>query len=95
MFAPNWSAKVEYLFVELDRNRNNNGWGWGFGWNGGWNNRQQINVVRAGVHWRFNFSQPAPILAIFRPAPRATLPLARPNGPASSRGRCAQEGERS
>ncbi len=63
MFAPNWSAKVEYLFVELSGNRNNNNSGWGFGWNGGWNNRQPLNVVRVGVNYHFNWAQPVPVLA--------------------------------
>ena len=62
MFAQNWSAKLEYLHAELDRNNNN--WGGGFGWNwGNSGNRQQINIVRVGVNYHFNWAQPVPVLA--------------------------------
>jgi len=59
MFAPNWSAKVEYLYAQLSNNDHNNGWGWG----GGGNCRPQVNIVRVGVNWRFNIAQPVPVLA--------------------------------
>jgi len=60
MFAPNWSAKVEYLYVDLSSNGTNGG---GFGWNWGYHFHPQINVVRAGVNYHFNWGAPAPILA--------------------------------
>jgi outer membrane immunogenic protein len=57
MFAPHWSAKAEYLYVDLSN----------CGGNGGWNIGQcfqpQINVVRAGVNYHFNWGAPAPVLA--------------------------------
>ncbi len=59
MFAPNWSAKVEYLYVDLSSNGSTGG----FGWNWGYHFHPQINVVRAGVNYHFNWGAPAPILA--------------------------------
>ncbi|HTO79716.1 MAG TPA: outer membrane beta-barrel protein [Methylocystis sp.] len=59
MLAPNISAKIEYLYVELSNGNNNNNWGW----NWGYNQRPQINIVRAGVNYHFNWAAPAPILA--------------------------------
>ena len=61
MFAPRWSAKVEYLFADLDSGGNNNGWAWN--WNWGFHFHPQINVVRAGVNYHFNWAAPAPVLA--------------------------------
>ncbi|HEY4738698.1 MAG TPA: outer membrane beta-barrel protein [Xanthobacteraceae bacterium] len=61
MFAPNWSAKFEYLFADLDSGSNNNGWVWN--WNWGYHFHPQINIVRAGVNYHFNWAQPAPVLA--------------------------------
>ncbi|ATQ70465.1 MULTISPECIES: outer membrane protein [Methylosinus] len=76
-FLPNWSAKIEYLYTELDNNNNNNNGAWllaalpgynpavvGLGaW--AWNNRHrtQINTVRAGVNYHFNLFTPAPVVA--------------------------------
>jgi outer membrane immunogenic protein len=59
MFAPNWSAKAEYLFVDLDSNGTTGTFGWTFG------NRfhPQLNVVRAGVNYHFNWGSPAPVVA--------------------------------
>ncbi|MBY6240927.1 outer membrane protein [Methylosinus sp. Sm6] len=77
-FLPNWSAKIEYLYTELENNNNNNdAWllatlpvtpgvvgvgAWGGNW---WNNRRrtQINTVRAGVNYHFNLFTPAPVIA--------------------------------
>jgi len=59
MFMPNWSAKAEYLFVDLD----SGGATGGFGWNYGYHFHPQINVVRAGVNYHFNWGAPAPVLA--------------------------------
>jgi outer membrane immunogenic protein len=59
MFAPRWSAKVEYLYVDLTNSGNNNG----FGWNWGYHFHPQLNVVRAGVNYHFNWAAPAPVLA--------------------------------
>jgi len=60
MFAPRWSAKLEYLYIDLSNNNNN--WG-GFGWNWGYNFHPAINVVRAGVNYHFNWAEPVPVLA--------------------------------
>jgi outer membrane immunogenic protein len=57
MFAPHWSAKAEYLYVDLS-NCGGNG-----GWNIGQSFQPQINVVRAGVNYHFNWGAPAPVLA--------------------------------
>jgi outer membrane immunogenic protein len=59
MFAPRWSAKVEYLYADLSGGGNNNG----FGWNWGYNFHPQINIVRVGVNYHFNWAEPAPVLA--------------------------------
>ncbi len=59
MFAPRWSAKVEYLYADLD----SGGTTGGFGWNWGYRFHPQINIVRAGVNYHFNWAEPAPVLA--------------------------------
>ncbi len=51
MFMPNWSAKAEYLFTDLDS-------GGAKGWAGnalGDQRHPQYNVVRAGVNYHFNW----------------------------------------
>ena len=75
-FLPNWSAKIEYLYTELNDNANNNNNNWlllapviqpgplGIGALGGnWNRRTQINTVRAGVNYHFNLFSPTPVVA--------------------------------
>ena len=61
LFLPNWSAKLEYLYVDATSSNynNNNGWiaGWGFS-----NRSPAINVVRAGVNYHFNWAAPAPVV---------------------------------
>ncbi len=60
-FAPNWSAKVEYLYTDLSNNNNN--WGWGIT---DWRTHTRFHTVRAGVNYRLNlFSAPAPVLASY------------------------------
>jgi outer membrane immunogenic protein len=59
MFAPNWSAKVEYLYADLDSGGVTGGWGWNYGYNF----HPQVNIVRAGVNYHFNWAAPAPVLA--------------------------------
>jgi len=59
MFMPNWSVKAEYLFLDLD----SGGATGTFGWNFGNHFHPQINVVRAGVNYHFNWGAPAPVLA--------------------------------
>ena len=59
MFAPNWSAKAEYLYVDLS----SNGATGGLGFNWGYYYHPQINVVRAGVNYHFNWGAPAPVIA--------------------------------
>ncbi len=62
-FAPNWSAKVEYLYTELFNNNNNWGWGWGVV---DTRTRTRFHTVRAGVNYRLNlFNAPAPVLASY------------------------------
>ena len=59
MFAPHWSAKVEYLYVDLSGSNslNNSGYNFGYNYNPG------LNVVRAGVNYHFNWGAPAPVVA--------------------------------
>ncbi len=52
MFAPNWSAKVEYLHAQLSGGGGNNGWGWNAVAN---NNSLNLNLVRAGVAYHFDW----------------------------------------
>ena len=59
MFMPNWSAKIEYLHVDLS----GGGWQGNGGWNWGWHDHPQINLVRAGVNYHFNFAAPVPVVA--------------------------------
>ena len=59
LFAPNWSAKAEYLFVDLS----NNGATGALGFNFGSRFQPQYNIVRAGVNYHFNWGAPAPVLA--------------------------------
>jgi outer membrane immunogenic protein len=59
LFAPHWSAKAEYLYVDLD----SNGATGTFGWNYGYHFHPEINVVRVGVNYLFNFAPPAPVVA--------------------------------
>ncbi len=44
----------------LSSGGNNNN---GFNWNWGYNFHPQINIVRAGVNYHFNWAAPAPVLA--------------------------------
>ncbi len=59
MFMPNWSAKAEYLFVDLS----SGGATGPFGFEFGTHHHPQVNIVRAGVNYHFNFGGPAPVLA--------------------------------
>jgi outer membrane immunogenic protein len=59
MFLPNWSAKLEYLFVDLS----SGGAVGTFGWNWGSHHHPEINVVRAGLNYHFNLFSPAPVVA--------------------------------
>jgi outer membrane immunogenic protein len=62
MFLPNWSAKLEYLYVRATSSNYNNNQGWfaGYGFS---NASPAINVVRAGVNYHFNWAPPAPVVA--------------------------------
>ena len=59
MFAPHWTAKLEYLYVDLS----SNGATGGLGFNYGYYFHPEINVVRIGVNYLFNFVPPAPVVA--------------------------------
>jgi outer membrane immunogenic protein len=59
MFAPHWTAKAEYLYVDLSSNGATGSLGWSYGYNF----HPQINVVRVGVNYLFNFAPPAPVVA--------------------------------
>jgi outer membrane immunogenic protein len=60
MFMPNWSAKAEYLYTDLNSGGNNIGWS---GFQTGYHRHPQFNIVRAGVNYHFNFGGAAPVLA--------------------------------
>ena len=55
LFAPHWSAKAEYLYVNLTSSGNNGG---GSLWQVSNNIHPQINVVRVGVNYHFNWTGP-------------------------------------
>ncbi|HMK90868.1 MAG TPA: outer membrane beta-barrel protein [Methylocystis sp.] len=59
MFASNWSAKLEYLFMDLDSGGVTGAWGWNYGYH----RHPQVNVLRLGVNYHFNSGAPAPVLA--------------------------------
>ena len=59
MFAPHWSAKLEYLYADLS----GGGVTGGFSWNYGYNVHPQINIARVGVNYHFNMGAPAPVVA--------------------------------
>ena len=60
LFAPHWSAKAEYLYVNLTSSGNNGG---GSLWQVSNNVHPQLNVVRVGLNYHFNFAQPYPVVA--------------------------------
>jgi outer membrane immunogenic protein len=59
LFLPNWSAKAEYLYTDL----NSGGQTGPFGFQFGTHRHPQFNIVRAGVNYHFNFGSQAPVLA--------------------------------
>jgi outer membrane immunogenic protein len=59
-FAPHWSAKLEYLYVDL---ASSGIYGAYTGWELGNNHHPEINVVRLGVNYLFNFAPSAPVVA--------------------------------
>ncbi|MFY9654985.1 MAG: outer membrane beta-barrel protein [Methylocystis sp.] len=61
MLAPHISAKIEYLYADLDSGGMTGGWGWNYGYH----LHPQVNIVRAGVNYHFNWAAPAPVLAKF------------------------------
>jgi outer membrane immunogenic protein len=72
MFAPNWSAKVEYLYYRLGgRNNANNSLLANFFTGGGGlafasalnTGRLDGHIVRAGLNYHFNFGAPGPVVA--------------------------------
>ena len=60
LFAPHWSAKLEYLYVDL---ASSGIYGAYTGWELGNNHHPEINVVRLGVNYLFNFAPSAPVVA--------------------------------
>jgi outer membrane immunogenic protein len=59
LFMPNWSVKGEYLYVDLDSGGTTGVTG--FQW--GSHHHPQVNIVRAGLNYHFNFGANAPVLA--------------------------------
>ena len=62
MFVPNLSAKLEYLFMDLDSG-GTTGSLTGYQW--GTHVHPEYNLIRAGVNYHFNWAAPAPVLAKF------------------------------
>jgi outer membrane immunogenic protein len=60
MFVPNWSAKLEYLFMDLDSG-GTTGSLTGHQW--GTHVHPEYNLIRAGVNCHFNWGAPAPVVA--------------------------------
>ena len=60
LFAPHWSAKIEYLYVDL---ASSGIYGAYTGWELGNNRHPELNVVRLGVNYLFNFAPSAPVVA--------------------------------
>jgi len=61
LLAPHISIKAEYLYADLDSGGVTGGWGWNYGYH----LHPQVNIVRAGVNYHFNWAAPAPVLAKF------------------------------
>jgi outer membrane immunogenic protein len=61
LVAPNISVKAEYLYADLS----SGGTTGGFGWNYGYHLHPELNIVRAGVNYHFNWAAPVPVLAKF------------------------------
>lgn len=59
-FAPNWTVKLEYLFVNLDSGGTTGDY---TGYQYGAIPHPQVNIVRAGVNYIFNFARPDPVVA--------------------------------
>ena len=59
MLAPHISVKIEYLYADLSSGGTTGGWGWNYGYH----HHPEINIVRAGVNYHFNWAAPAPVLA--------------------------------
>jgi outer membrane immunogenic protein len=61
LFCPNWSAKAEYLFVDLD----SGGTTGAFGQNWGYRRHPQFNIVRAGVNYHINWGGDGALIAAY------------------------------
>ncbi len=61
MFLPNWSAKAEYLYTDL----NSGGATGPFGFQVGYHRHPQVNTVRGGVNYHFNWGASAPTIASY------------------------------
>jgi len=59
MFAPNWSAKLEYLYADIS----GGGISGGSSWNTDANFHPQINILRGGLNYHFNWAAPQAIVA--------------------------------
>jgi outer membrane immunogenic protein len=58
LFAPNWSAKVEYMFADFQSNT--------FADNlvvGGVSFRTEVNTIKGGINYHFNWGPPNPVVA--------------------------------
>ena len=51
LFLPDWSAKAEYLFVDLS----SGGTSSTFGFQSGAHHHPEVNIIRTGVNYHFNF----------------------------------------
>ena len=59
MFAPSWSAKLEYLYADISGGGVSGGWSWNYDANF----HPQINILRGGLNYHFSGFAPAAIVA--------------------------------
>ena len=78
LFAPHWSAKAEYLYVDLSSSGSTAPIPAG---TSARTIHPQINVVRAGVNYHFNWGAPAPVVAKYLIGGKLIPKEARPSRP--------------
>ena len=57
MFTPGWSAKAEYLHVDLGKGGAADPWFWA----SGYHSHPQASIARAGLNYHFNFGSSEPL----------------------------------
>ncbi len=59
LFIPNWSVKAEYLYADLSSGGATGAGGWSYGYHF----HPQVNILRVGANYHFNWGSPAPVVA--------------------------------